>query len=132
MSQRSAKPSMRCKAVASAAPMCVSPTSARAATNPSCSKAAGRSTSDSSRLASLELSLVLRPAAFEHEGFVAALAEVGETHMGAALATALQRIEGFAERCDIARRRGAYLRAVEVLLGTTNVDLRDADEVAAF
>ena len=32
----------------------------------------------------------------------------------------------------MARRRAAYLRSVEVLLGTTNVDLRDADEVARF
>jgi hypothetical protein len=84
------------------------------------------------RLANVELSLVLRPAAFEHEGFVAAFADVGEARMRQALSASLQRIEGFADRCDIARRRAAYLRSVEVLLGTTNVDLRDADEVAAF
>jgi hypothetical protein len=52
--------------------------------------------------------------------------------MRAALSASLQRIEGFADRCDVTRRRNAYLRSVEVLLGTTNVDLRDADEVAAF
>jgi len=84
------------------------------------------------RLASLELSLSLRPAAFEHEGFVASFDDVDEMRMREALAASLQRIEGFADRCDIARRRAAYLRSVEVLLGTTNVDLRDADEVARF
>jgi hypothetical protein len=52
--------------------------------------------------------------------------------MRAALATALQRIEGFAERCDIGARRAAYARSVEVLLGTTGVDLRDSDGVGAF
>jgi len=84
------------------------------------------------RLASVELSLRLQPAAFEHEGFLAAFAEVGEGAMRDALATALQRIEGFPDRCDIERRRHAYAPAVEVLLGTTGVDLRDVDEVAAF
>ena len=84
------------------------------------------------RLANVELSLVLRPAAFEHEGFLAAFAGVDEALMRQALAAALQRIEGFAERCDVSRRRAAYLRSVEVLLGTTNADLRDPGEVAAF
>jgi hypothetical protein len=84
------------------------------------------------KLASIELALTLRPAAFEHEGFLRAFAGVDETTMRAALATALQRIEGFEGRCDIARRRAAYARSVEVLLGTTGVDLRDAGAVAAF
>jgi len=84
------------------------------------------------KLASVELALTLRPQAFEHEGFLAAFASVDEAPMRAALAAALQRIEGFPERCDIARRRAAYVRAVDVLLGTTNVDLRDENEVAAF
>jgi hypothetical protein len=84
------------------------------------------------KLASVELSLRLRPAAFEHEGFIAAFAEVDEVTMRDALAAALQRIEGFADRCEIARRRHAYAPAVEVLLGTTGVDLRDVEAVAAF
>ena len=84
------------------------------------------------KLANVELALVLRPAAFEHDGFLSAFADVDEALMRDALATALQRIEGFADRCDIARRRAAYLRSVAVLLGTTSVDLRDADAVAAF
>jgi hypothetical protein len=84
------------------------------------------------RLASVELSLVLRPQAFEQEGFLAAFAGVDDLAMRDALAAALQRIEGFPERCDIARRRAAYARAVEVLLGTTSVDLRDDDDVARF
>jgi hypothetical protein len=84
------------------------------------------------KLASLELSLVLRPPAFEHEGFLAAFASIDEARMRGALAAALQRIEGFPERCDIARRRAAYARSVEVLLGTTSVDLRDDAEVARF
>jgi hypothetical protein len=91
-----------------------------------------RASGAQNRLASVELSFVLRPGAFEHEGFVAAFADVDEARMRAALSAALQRIEGFADRCDIARRRTTYLHSVEVLLGTTNVDLRDADEVAAF
>jgi hypothetical protein len=84
------------------------------------------------KLASVELSLSLSPEAFEHEGFLRAFAHVDEAQMRMALATALQRIEGFAERCDIPARRAAYERAVEVLLGTTGVDLRDVDGVAAF
>jgi len=84
------------------------------------------------RLANLELSLTLRPQAFEHEGFLAAFATIEEQHMRAALAAALQRIEGFPDRCDIGKRRSAYSRSVEVLLGTTNADLRDPDEVAAY
>ena len=89
-------------------------------------------TGASGKLASVELSLVLRPEAFEHDGFLRAFAQVDEADMRTALATALQRIEGFADRCDIARRRAAYARAVEVLLGTTGVDLRDTDGVGAF
>jgi hypothetical protein len=84
------------------------------------------------KLASVELSLALSPEAFEHDGFLRAFAQVDEAAMRAALATALQRIEGFAERCDIGARRAAYARSVEVLLGTTGVDLRDCDGVGAF
>jgi len=84
------------------------------------------------KLASVELALTIRPEAFEQEGFLRGFAEVDERAMRAALAAALQRIEGFPERCDIARRRQAYGRAVEVLLGTTGVDLRDSVGVAAF
>jgi hypothetical protein len=84
------------------------------------------------KLASVELALTLRPEAFEHDGFLRAFAQVDEATMRGALATALQRIEGFPERCDIARRRAAYARSVEVLLGSSGVDLRDIDEVGAF
>ncbi len=84
------------------------------------------------KLASIELALTLRPAAFEYDGFLRAFAGVDEAAMRDALATALQRIEGFPERCDIARRRSAYARAVAVLLGNAGVDLRDPDRVAAF
>jgi hypothetical protein len=84
------------------------------------------------RLSSVELSLHFKPAAFEHEGFITAFSEVDEATMREALAAALQRIEGFADRCDVAMRRHAYAAAVEVLLGTTGVDLRDVDEVAGF
>lgn len=86
----------------------------------------------SGKLASVELSLALSPAAFEHEGFLRAFAQVDDAAMGAALATALQRIEGFAERCDIRARRAAYVRSVEVLLGTAGVDLRDSDAIGDF
>jgi hypothetical protein len=84
------------------------------------------------KLASVELSLALAPEAFEHDGFLRAFGKVDEAAMCAALATALQRIEGFAERCDIGARRAAYARAVEVLLGSTGVDLRDSEGVGAF
>ena len=55
------------------------------------------------KLASVELALTLRPAAFEHEGFLRDFAELDEARMRSALAAALQRIDGFAERCDIGR-----------------------------
>jgi hypothetical protein len=84
------------------------------------------------KLASVELALELRPEAFEHDGFLRSFAQVDEADMRAALATALQRIEGFAERCDIRRRRTAYARSVEVLLGSSGVDLRDIDGIGAF
>jgi hypothetical protein len=84
------------------------------------------------KLASVELALTLRAEAFEHDGFLRAFASVDEARMREALATALQRIEGFPDRCDIARRRAAYALSMAVLLGTTPVDLRDAGEVAAF
>ena len=84
------------------------------------------------RLASVELSLSLSPEAFEHDGFLRAFAQVDDAQMRAALATALQRIEGFAERRDIAARRAAYARAVDVLLGGTGVDLRDSEGVGAW
>lgn len=91
-----------------------------------------RETGAAGRLASVELSLRLRPPAFEHEGFLRGFAGVDDQAMADALATALQRIEGFPERCDIARRRGCYRRAVAVLLGDSGVDLRDSDAVAGF
>jgi hypothetical protein len=91
-----------------------------------------RETGAPGKLASIELALTITPAAFEQDGFLRAFGEVDEALMREALATALQRIEGFPERCDIARRREAYRRAVEVLLGTTGVDLRDVGDVAAF
>jgi hypothetical protein len=84
------------------------------------------------RLASVELSLRLQPAAFEHEGFLSSFSEIDEATMRDALAAALQRIEGFADRCDIARRRHAYGHPVQALLSTAGVDLRDTAEVGAF
>ncbi|MEO8160799.1 MAG: hypothetical protein ABI588_05215 [Arenimonas sp.] len=84
------------------------------------------------KLANIELSLRIAPGAFEHDGFLRGFGSVDEAQMCEALATALQRIEGFPERCDIGRRRQAYRGAIEVLLGSSGVDLRDADAVAAF
>jgi hypothetical protein len=89
-------------------------------------------TGASGKLASVELSLHLSPAAFEHEGFLRAFAQVGEAAMRDALATALQRIEGFPDRCELGARRAAYARSVAVLLGGVGVDLRDTDAVGDF
>jgi hypothetical protein len=77
------------------------------------------------KLASVELALTLRPAAFEHEGFLRDFAERRRSAhaLGAGRGAAAHR--RLPERCDIAPPAQAYERRVQVLLGTTGVDLRD-------